>query len=334
MNQTKARGLSLIELMVAMTISILLLAGMIQIFISAKQGYRIQESTSLLQENARFAMRDLSHYINLADYWGGVEAEAIRLHPDLDTAYAARGNCDFAWAMDLARGVFGYDGDSTPPGPTDCIPTGYVPNSDVVVIRTADPEDYASTAALADSSIDALSDNGGLYLRTLVGASGIIFQRDDLAAAAAAVPGDDDQGILNHRFEIAILYLADFDIGGTDSPTLSMLDLDTVSGQATLRPYQLVEGIEQMQLAYGVDMDADQVVDIWKNATAVTANEWDDVIIVRAGLIVRGRALDDFVDTATYQMPGGFAYTPAIDVARFQRRLIVRDIQVRNRVRE
>jgi len=320
--------------MVAMTISILLLAGVVQVFISAKHGYRIQESTSVMQENGRFAMRDLSHYINMADYWGGVEGDAIRLHADLGTAYADRGNCDFAWAADTDNGIFGYDGAADSPAPTDCIPSEYVPNSDIIVIRTADPEDYASTTDLADATITSLDDNGGLYLRTLVGASGMLFARGDLADAIAAVPGSDDEGILSHRFEIAVLYLAEFDVGGTTSPTLSVLDLDTVSGQATLRPYQLVEGVEQMQFAYGVDTDADQVVDIWKNATAVTASEWDDVIIVQVGLIVRGRILDEFTDTTTYAMPGGYTYTPPADVARFQRRLIVRDIQIRNRVRE
>ena len=113
----RQRGLSLVELMVALTISVILLAGVIEIFISAKHGYRIQESTSVLQENARFAMRDLNRYINMADYWGGVEGEDVRLHTDLDDHYAARGNCDFTWALDPHAGIFGYDGDATAPGP-------------------------------------------------------------------------------------------------------------------------------------------------------------------------------------------------------------------------
>ena len=50
------RGFTLIELMIAMLIGVFLMAGIIQIFISAKQGYRLQENLSRLQENGRFAM--------------------------------------------------------------------------------------------------------------------------------------------------------------------------------------------------------------------------------------------------------------------------------------
>ena len=331
---TRQHGRSLVELMVAITIAVILLAGVIEVFISAKQGYRIQESTSILQENARFAMRDLNRYINMADYWGGVEGEDVVLHADLDDHYSARGNCDFAWAMDPQAGVFGYDGNSTAPGPTDCLPSNYVPNTDVLVIRSGIPDDYAPTADLEDDTNTDLDEHGAVYVRSLVGAGGFMFHRSTVADAKSRISGSDDEGIFNHRFELAILYLADFDVGGTTMPTLSVLDLDTRSGKAALWPYQLVEGVEQMQLSYGIDLDGDSGADIWKNATAVTADEWDDVIIIRVGLMVRGRALDDFTDTTTYAMPGDFSFTPAAANARFQRRLLVRDIQIRNRVRE
>lgn len=328
------QGMSLVELMVAMTLSLLLLAGVIQIFISSKQGYRIQQSAGLLQENARFAMRDLTHYINTADYWGGVEGDALVLHPDVASAYGARGSCDAAWALDPDAGVFGYDGASKPPGPTDCLPSDYVDDTDVIVLRGVDADDYATTADLENTKDTSLDANGGLYVRALVGSGGALFQRADIDDTKASVAGSDDEGVVNHRFDLAILYLADFSVDGRDVPTLEVLNFQTISGKATLRPTQLVENVEQMQFAYGVDRDNDRVVDIWENATALTAADWQDVIIVRVGLIVRGDALDDFVDTNNYAMPGGFTYTPPADVARYQRRLVVRDVQIRNRVRE
>jgi type IV pilus assembly protein PilW len=62
------RGLSLIELMIALVISLFLLLALFQIFQSNKQGFRVQEWQSRLQENARAASFLLSHNLHLAGY--------------------------------------------------------------------------------------------------------------------------------------------------------------------------------------------------------------------------------------------------------------------------
>ena len=64
------QGLTLTELMVAMVISLVVLAGVLQIFTSNKQAYRSIEALSRLQENSRFAMFFLSRDIRNSDYWG------------------------------------------------------------------------------------------------------------------------------------------------------------------------------------------------------------------------------------------------------------------------
>lgn len=66
------RGLTLIELMIAMLLGMLITAGVIQIFISAKQAYRLQENISRLQENGRFAMNYLSKDVRMAGFVGCV----------------------------------------------------------------------------------------------------------------------------------------------------------------------------------------------------------------------------------------------------------------------
>lgn len=66
--RVRQRGLTLIEIMVALLIGIFLLAGVIQIFIANRQTYRVQENLSRMQENGRFAMYYLSRYIRLAGY--------------------------------------------------------------------------------------------------------------------------------------------------------------------------------------------------------------------------------------------------------------------------
>lgn len=56
MHLDKQRGLTLMEVMVAITISLILLAGVMQIFLGSRQTYRMQDGLARLQENGRFAM--------------------------------------------------------------------------------------------------------------------------------------------------------------------------------------------------------------------------------------------------------------------------------------
>lgn len=62
------KGLSLIELMIAVALGVFISAGMISIFINSSQSYRVNENMSRLQENSRFAMLFITRDIRSADY--------------------------------------------------------------------------------------------------------------------------------------------------------------------------------------------------------------------------------------------------------------------------
>lgn len=66
--QLRQQGFSLIELMVAITISLILLAGVGQIYLSSKTSYNLQDGMGRLQENARFALDIMSHSIGQGGY--------------------------------------------------------------------------------------------------------------------------------------------------------------------------------------------------------------------------------------------------------------------------
>lgn len=63
-------GFTMVEIMVAMVIGLILMAGTIQVFIGNKQTYRTTEASSRLQENARFAMAKLTQDIRMAGFTG------------------------------------------------------------------------------------------------------------------------------------------------------------------------------------------------------------------------------------------------------------------------
>ena len=81
------RGVSLIELMIAMTLGAIVTAGVIQLFVSNNQTYNILIGQSRLQESARFAME----FIGRAAYGAGqvgcgpeeIESSMVAALPDM-----------------------------------------------------------------------------------------------------------------------------------------------------------------------------------------------------------------------------------------------------------
>jgi type IV pilus assembly protein PilW len=63
-------GLSLVELMVALVISSVLMAGVIYVFNSSKRTYILQTEFAELYDNARFVMDELTREIRMAGYFG------------------------------------------------------------------------------------------------------------------------------------------------------------------------------------------------------------------------------------------------------------------------
>ncbi|MBF0264572.1 MAG: PilW family protein [Gammaproteobacteria bacterium] len=69
-NITKQNGFTLVEIMVALTISMTVLAGVMELYISNKKSYQLHESVARIQEQGRFAMVFLKKELRLAGYMG------------------------------------------------------------------------------------------------------------------------------------------------------------------------------------------------------------------------------------------------------------------------
>jgi len=62
------RGLTLIELMIALLISSVLMYGVGTIYVSSKRGYNIQDNLARQQENSRFSLELLVHDLRMAGF--------------------------------------------------------------------------------------------------------------------------------------------------------------------------------------------------------------------------------------------------------------------------
>ncbi|GAB6067344.1 hypothetical protein JCM13664_06620 [Methylothermus subterraneus] len=58
----------MVEILVALVIGLVLIAGVIQIYAANQQTYRVAEASSRIQENARFAMELLGRQLRMAGY--------------------------------------------------------------------------------------------------------------------------------------------------------------------------------------------------------------------------------------------------------------------------
>jgi len=63
-------GITLVELMIAVVISLVILSGVVQVLLSSKTTFVAQEDISFIQHNARYAMFLLTKDIQNAGYWG------------------------------------------------------------------------------------------------------------------------------------------------------------------------------------------------------------------------------------------------------------------------
>lgn len=87
MTSRKAQaGLSIVELLVALVISMLLMTGVVQVFLASKQTYASNEAASRLQENGRFALEFIAQSARHAGYVEAANITLARLPSPIATA--------------------------------------------------------------------------------------------------------------------------------------------------------------------------------------------------------------------------------------------------------
>ncbi|HWP94285.1 MAG TPA: PilW family protein [Gammaproteobacteria bacterium] len=329
------RGLSLVEVMVGVTISLLLLAGVIQLFVSSKQGYQVIQSSGRMQENARYAVMLLGNSLRMADNWGGIDGDDVTVDGAL--AITGTGTCTEAWIADPGTGIQGFEGGGVPPA---CIPAAdYVADSDAFVVRYA-----AAEGMVADADLNTVTNASNVFVRVTIGARGFLFNGSgvgnipsDLLAPTATATNTYNFPYMTELYFVRPCSVksgatcAATDDGGRPIPTLVRY---TLQGNAFVEQ-PLVDGVEQMQIEYGIDTDGDRSADQFFTADAIA--DWDTVVAVRYGLLMRGDELDvatPDLENMTFTMPGSYTFSPPAGVEnRYQRKLFVDTVQLRNRTR-
>jgi type IV pilus assembly protein PilW len=116
MNRKHHNGFTLVEMMIAVTLSLILMAGVFKVMNSSKQTYALQSELATLQENARFVMDDISYNIRMAGYYGFSTANPSEgdVPPGINLAafQCPNNKCDdnFPDSDSLTLTAFGQDG--------------------------------------------------------------------------------------------------------------------------------------------------------------------------------------------------------------------------------
>ncbi len=76
---TKQQGFSVVELMIATLLGLFIIGGIISVFISSSESYRIQQALSEVQEKGRFALRKIRVDIQRAGYYIDPEEDEVAL---------------------------------------------------------------------------------------------------------------------------------------------------------------------------------------------------------------------------------------------------------------
>lgn len=296
------RGVSMVEIMVALLLGLVLVAGVGQIYLSSKQTYRMQDAQSRLQENARYALELLSHDIRLAGYMG-CKSGAITPTVIANSPITAITPTTVITGGDNSAGSFA--------NPTPALSnnlSNVVQNTDAITVQFGESCGAVTTGAISNPSDVNLS-----FLSTVIPAANSCTLTDQepmaLADCNAAhifrVGQANNTASLNRTYsagsELMLFrsYAYYIRLNSANQPALYRYDNTSNSS------YELVEGIEDMQISYGLDTDtpADGSANQYVASSAVA--NWAQVVGVR--ITLRVRSLDDNLaeNPRTYSFNGG-----------------------------
>lgn len=321
------RGVSLVELMIALAIGTVLVLGLVQVFSASRAAYQMSEGMSRVQENARFAMDFLQRDLRMAGHFGCVNDQAHFVQDPGEP----RDRTLSVSSLDFSVSIQGYEAADTSPGDTlevgdldgwsaPPISLNPVPvaGSDMLVLRylsplaspvteigisspaslTILPEFWSNltTDGVANPTLFGIADcsQADIFSGTGDGASGLITAD----AAVIAELGDRYNPYPAGQTRLyranSIVYYVGVN-ASTGEPGLRRARADS-SGAYSVNE-ELVEGVESLQLLYGRDETTNissstpPVGNITSLDTAaalgVDPAQWRRVGLVQVGMLVR-----------------------------------------------
>ncbi len=253
-SRTTQGGYTIIELMVAITLGLLIIAALTTIFVNNSQTRDELERANEQNENGRYAMQLLTDDLRNAGYLAEFNPALLSLPATMpDPCATALSSLQTA----LPIAVQGNDNGASIPTCLSDVKAG----TDIVVVRRA------STCAVGATDCDPLI-AGAPYFQ----ASGCTSAAELSSPNVANYYGLDTNTLnltlhqkdcnppttpgtlaLLHQYRTHIYFIANNDKNGDGIPTLKRAELGAVGGATGFTIVPLVEGIENLQIEYGIE---------------------------------------------------------------------------------
>lgn len=251
--------------MIAITISLIILAALSYVFINNSQSTSAIERANQQIENGRYAMQTLNDDLQMAGYWAefriGAAIKAGRIAtpatlPDPCTDASSAANLQ-ALAASMPLAIQGYDQSAT----LSCL-TNVAPNTDILVVRRV-------SGCVAGSSADCAVQAGAPYFQaSLCNNSAELnstsitdqYRLDTNTTNLNRTQRDCSTAAVWHQYLTHIYYVANDDQAGDGIPTLKRMELGA-NGWTTV---SIAQGVQDLQIDYGIDTDGDHVPDVYE----------------------------------------------------------------------
>ena len=308
----RVRGFSLVELMVAITLALIVTAGVISVFVGSRSAFEATSGTAALTDGGRFALNFISNSVRGAGYMACTTA------PNMQGIL----NAGSPLAYGFNEALQGFEAVGTGPGPgygVALVPVGDtstgdwvggldpalttstnppVQNNDVLVARSTLPNAqtvYVSTILDGASSF-TVNAPGSLAVGQLAVISdctkGVVFQISGLNPVthnAGGFPGNSTAifplsfapGSQVTPVDTVVYYIG---VGADGDGALFALDLNAgLNPGGGLIASELVPDIEAMQILYGLDTTKTQQVTEYVTANLVP--DFNTVMSVKVALL-------------------------------------------------
>ena len=324
--------------MVSMAIGLILLAAFIKMLDHCRSDFAANASLANLQDGSRHALSVLVPDLEHAGFYGTTSTPRLRLmregnvmaegaalmQPGASAVPPARGlpagahDCGINLAVDLGPPVQGANNAFVPGvSARDCAPTasagGARNGADTLVVRHAS---LATSAARA----------GRLQLYS---------RRTDSQGIASLfadgqAPGPLDVASEIRDIEVHIYYVARSSVGRPGWPALRVKSLTESRGAAQFRDEEILPGVEDLQVEFGVSTPGDANQRIRFVAPDFPLLSEHRVVAVRLWLRIRADGTErGFVDPRTISY-AGIEFTPTAAEALQRRVLVERTVALRN----
>jgi type IV pilus assembly protein PilW len=292
----RARGMSLIELMVAISIGMVIVTAMSLLFANNSRSRSETERANQKIENGRYALEVMAGDLHHAGYFSVFDPRQLTAPADkpdaCDTVVAGA-----AFQSAMALYVQGYDNVAAT-ALSACL-TGLKAGTDIVVTRRASGcvagVGTCSALSAGAPAFQASSCNDAANPELATGVVDNYYKLSTNTATFTLTKRNCVTPAEVRRFLVRIYFVASNDKDGDGIPTLKRAEL----GPAGFTTTSLVQGVENLQVEYGLDTNGDGNADVYTaspdlylgctNATVPTCvGNWMSVVSAKVFILSRG----------------------------------------------